>query len=67
MFEVNTKTQCRWARVPQTFAIIPKHVDELPQHYLFESKPELHWGSAIYFVQSDGTLALVEENWDSSD
>ena len=42
---------------------------ELVGKYFHESdeRPECLWGCGVYSVGEDGSLKLVEANWDSSD
>ncbi len=45
----------------------PKHISECNDEEVFSEYPELRFGSAIYLVEEDGSLRLIEQNWDSSD
>jgi hypothetical protein len=44
-----------------------EHLDEVPNMFQYIDKPELTWGSGIYYVQTNGDLVLVEDDYDSSD
>lgn len=44
-----------------------RHVDEVPTEFIYTERPKLTWGSGIYYAQSDGTLILLEDDYDTSD
>lgn len=44
-----------------------KHINQVPAEFQYIERPKLSWGTGVYYVQSDGTLHLIESDYDSSD